>query len=94
MRRVFRSWTVATVGVLMAAVAASGADWQPPNDGVVTDKQFSNYVQVLKDLGSGPGRARTANPLLVREVLWPIELRDQARRNRRLRGLQDGVFQC
>ena len=51
MRRVFRSWTVATVGVLMAAVAASGANWQPPglspiNSSAITSKSLKTWEVV------------------------------------------------
>ncbi len=49
MRRLGRLLIVVLVGSL-AGATAFGADWQPPKDGVVTEKQFGNYIKVLQEV--------------------------------------------
>src|SRR5690349_3428424 len=44
------SWNASVVGFLLLTVVARGADWQPPKDGVLSEKQFTSYTQVLQEL--------------------------------------------
>src|SRR5262245_45639558 len=36
--------------IILLTAVARGDDWQPPKDGVYTEKQFTSYVQVQKGL--------------------------------------------